>query len=76
MTTTTLIIEGMTCQHCVRSIERALAKIDGVTVDAVEIGSATVTYDEAIVNTERFAGALENAGYVLVPTTTTHAVAL
>lgn len=76
MTTTTLTIEGMTCQHCIRSIERALAKIDGVTVDAVEIGSATITYDEAIVNTERFAEALENAGYALVPTTTTHAVAL
>lgn len=74
--TTTLIIEGMTCQHCIRSIERALAKIDGVTVDAVDIGSATVTYDEAAVNTDRFAEAIENAGYILVSTTTTHAVAL
>lgn len=76
MTTTTLIIEGMTCQHCIRSIERALAKIDGVTVDAVDIGKATVTYDEAIVNTDRFAEAIGNAGYALVSTTTTHAVAL
>ncbi len=74
--TTTLIIEGMTCQHCIRSIERALAKIDGVTVDAVDIGSATVTYDEAAMNTDRFAEAIENAGYTLVSTTTTHAVAL
>ena len=74
--TTTLIIEGMTCQPCIRSIERALAKIDGVTVDAVDIGKATVTYDEAIVNTDRFAEAIGNAGYALVSTTTTHAVAL
>ncbi|MBN9399615.1 MAG: heavy-metal-associated domain-containing protein ['Candidatus Kapabacteria' thiocyanatum] len=74
--TTTLIIEGMTCQHCIRSIERALAKIDGVTVDAVDIGKATVTYDEAIVNTDRFAEAIGNAGYALVSTTITHAVAL
>lgn len=76
MTTTTLIIEGMTCQHCIRAIERALAKIDGVTVDAVETGSATVTYDEATVNTGHFAEAIGNAGYTLVSTTTTHAVAL
>jgi len=47
-----------------------------VTVDAVDIGKATVTYDEAIVNTDRFAEAIGNAGYALVSTTITHAVAL
>jgi copper chaperone CopZ len=37
-----LIIEGMGCDHCVRSIEQALAGIEGVTKVEVELGKAVV----------------------------------
>lgn len=30
MTTTTLTIQGMTCQHCVKAVKTALAQVTGV----------------------------------------------
>ena len=39
---TTLSITGMTCGHCVMSVKRALGELEGVTVEQVAIGSATV----------------------------------
>jgi copper chaperone CopZ len=37
-----LIIEGMGCDHCVRSVEKALRAIDGVEKVDVELGKAVV----------------------------------
>ena len=56
-----LAIEGMHCQACVRRVQKALEKVEGVQVEAVEVGSATV---EA--STRTGAGVLEavrKAGY-------------
>ncbi len=38
-----LQIEGMTCDHCVRSVREALGDVSGATVESVEIGRAEVT---------------------------------
>ena len=40
-----LTIEGMTCEHCVRAVRGRLEKTDGVKVDDVQVGSATLDYD-------------------------------
>lgn len=40
MKTVRLQIEGMTCQHCVAAVNRALDGIDGITDLIVEIGRA------------------------------------
>lgn len=61
----TLSIDGMHCEHCVEAVEEALSGVDGVTVEAVEIGEATVTYDPAGVGRDRLAEALDEAGYTL-----------
>jgi copper chaperone len=59
----TLHIEGMSCGHCLNAVNRALASMPGVVVDAVRIGRAEVHYDEAVVAPGRIAEAVTGAGY-------------
>jgi copper chaperone len=42
MTTHELKIDGMSCQHCVKSVREALLAVPGVTRADVEIGHAKV----------------------------------
>lgn len=69
MEQTTLQIDGMSCGHCVSRVQKALAKVEGVHVDRVEIGSARVSYDPAQVSTERLREAVEDAGFDVRPST-------
>ena len=64
--TETLTIDGMTCAHCVRAVEDALAGVDGVTVESVQVGEARVDIDESRATTEGIAAALAEEGYTLV----------
>lgn len=43
---TTITINGMSCQHCVASVTKALNEIDGITGVKVDLASKTVTYEE------------------------------
>ena len=61
-----LIIEGMTCGHCVMHVKKELGRMPHVQVDDVQIGKAQVQYDEAKVAMRDFADAVERAGYKLV----------
>lgn len=61
----TLSIDGMHCEHCVDAVQTALADLEGVTVESVDIGSATVTFDPAVVSRDQLATALDDAGYDL-----------
>jgi copper chaperone CopZ len=67
MTRTTLKIDGMSCGHCVASVKRALASLDGVTVENVAVGSATRAYDPAVASPEKIAGVISDAGYTSAP---------
>jgi copper chaperone len=58
-----LKIEGMTCPHCVMSVRRELAKVPGVQVKDVQIGTAVVAYEELKVSPEHLRAAIEEAGY-------------
>lgn len=60
-----LKIDGMSCGHCVMALKKELSKIDGVTIDAVAVGSARIVVDEAAVSQERIKKAVSEAGYVL-----------
>ena len=62
----TLSINGMSCDHCVRAVRDALGKIDAVTPETVEIGSATVSYDAGVVSRETIVRSVEEAGYTVV----------
>ena len=59
----TIAITGMSCGHCVAGVKRALAGVDGVEVQEVKVGSATVAYDPRAVAPERIAQAIEDEGY-------------
>jgi len=42
----TVKIEGMTCQHCVMAVEKALAGVPGVTNVQVDLTRGEATFDE------------------------------
>lgn len=63
MEQTTLQIDGMTCGHCISRVQKALARLEGVHVDQVEIGSARVTWEPDRVSLQRIREAVEDAGY-------------
>lgn len=63
MEKTTIAVEGMSCGHCVASVKGALGRLEGVQVQEVKMGSATVEYDPRAVTPERIAQAVEDEGY-------------
>lgn len=65
----TLPIGGMTCASCVRRVERAIQKVEGVSEAGVNLATerATVKYDPALATVESLKAAVERAGYS-VPT--------
>jgi copper chaperone len=65
MATTTLKVEGMTCQHCVRSVTQALESQEGVTHADVDLqaGRARVAYDDSRVTPRELANAVAEEGY-------------
>jgi copper chaperone len=66
MKTKELIIEGMSCEHCVMSVRKELSKLAHVNVEDVRIGKARVKYDETKVDDDDFTNAINEAGYTLV----------
>jgi len=63
MAETTVKIEGMSCQHCVMAVNKALGGVPGVVESAVRIGSATVQYDDVKTQQKDIEAAIEKAGY-------------
>ncbi|CAM3466187.1 MULTISPECIES: copper chaperone CopZ [Paenibacillaceae] len=62
----TLKVEGMSCNHCVNSIEGALRNI-GVTAKVdLKNGTVQVQYDENNVNLEKIKHEIEEQGYDVV----------
>lgn len=60
-----LKIDGMSCAHCVRSVDKALRGLAGVRVDELQIGSVVVSYDPAAVRVEQIEEAIEEEGYTV-----------
>lgn len=58
-------IEGMSCGGCVAGVTNALTRI-GIESPQVEIGKATVDYDESAVTHEQIVEAIEDAGFDVV----------
>ena len=66
MAEATIKIEGMSCQHCVMAVKKAVGAVDGVSDVQVEIGKAVVRYDESKAKLEDIEDAIKNAGYKIV----------
>ena len=60
-----LKIDGMGCEHCIKSIREALEEIKGIKVLDVKIGSAEVEVENDSVLNE-IKEKLDDAGYDLV----------
>lgn len=65
MKTRDLTIDGMHCGHCVMSVRKGLSKINGLTVQDVQIGTARVQFNETQVKESDLAKAVDEAGYKL-----------
>ena len=70
MTTTDVKITGMTCGHCVASVQEEVGELPGVTavdVDLVKDGVSTaIVTSEAELDPAAVRAAVEEAGYSVV----------
>ncbi len=58
-----LTITGMSCDHCVRRVSKALASVPGVAVKQVGVGEASVEYDGRPESLNAIVQAVDDAGY-------------
>lgn len=70
MATSTYVVRGMTCGHCVNAVTEELLTIRGVTdvaIDLVEGGDSTVSVTSANpLDTDQVMAAVDEAGYEVV----------
>lgn len=61
----TIAVEGMTCEGCVRSVTRAVSVLPGVESVAVDLSGrrATVRHDSALASVDRVREAIRDAGF-------------
>lgn len=61
-------IEGMSCQHCVASIENAVGTLEGVEAVTVSLDNknAAVSFDENQVEISKIYEAIEEIGFDVV----------
>jgi len=59
-----IMIKGMSCQHCVMAVTKALRGIDGLTRVEVDLASGKATFEETKpVEMETIIAAIRKAGY-------------
>ncbi|WHY27550.1 copper chaperone CopZ [Bacillus wiedmannii] len=61
----TLKVEGMSCGHCVNSIESSVKEINGVEQVKVQLaeGTVEVTIDSSVVTLKDVVAVIEDQGY-------------
>ena len=69
MTTKTLKVEGMSCDHCTQAVTRAVRALAGVQQVEVSLQkkSAEVRWDESVLAEADLAAAIEGEGYQVLP---------
>ena len=58
-----LKIDGMSCAHCVASVQKALEQTEGVAVEHVDVGHAKVSYDPQRTGPDRILTAVTETGF-------------
>ncbi len=59
----TLHITGMTCGHCLRAVNNALASTPGVRLESLRMGRAIISYDERSTDPAAIERVIADAGY-------------
>jgi copper chaperone len=69
MTSKTLKVEGMSCQHCTAAVTRALSALAGVqhVEVSLEKKAAEIRYDESLLSEADLAAAIAGEGYTVAP---------
>jgi copper chaperone len=64
---TTLKVKGMSCQHCVMSVTKALGQLEGIKNVQVDLAKGEVRFDNTKeVASQRIEKAIEDAGYKII----------
>jgi copper chaperone len=58
-----LTVTGMTCDHCVQTVTKAVAQVDGATAVRVDLESGRVSVDGSDVDRAAVDAAIADAGY-------------
>jgi len=64
---TTLKVKGMSCQHCVMSVTKALTQLEGIKNVQVDLAKGEVRFDNTKeVASQRIEKAIEDTGYEII----------
>ena len=64
---TTMKVKGMSCQHCVMSVTKALSQLEGVKNVQVDLAKGEVRFDNTKeVASDRVEKAIGDAGYEVI----------
>ncbi len=63
MKTANIDIDGMSCQHCVMRVRKALEALSGITSMNVEVGKVSVSFEESAITQPDIENAIAKAGY-------------
>lgn len=68
MKTETIIVEGMSCNHCRQAVEKAVRALPGVIAAEVDLAAKTlrVEFDGAAVSLTDIRAAVDDAGFTAV----------
>jgi copper chaperone len=56
-------VQGMSCNHCVGRLHRALLDLPGVVDAAVQVGSVELRFDESVLTREQVDEAIRDVGF-------------
>ncbi len=62
-----LHIQGMSCGHCLNTVNKTLAAMPGVQTKSVKLGQAEVAFDESQTSIEAICNSLNEVGYNALP---------
>lgn len=60
-------VDGMSCQHCVMAVRKALNEVPGITVKVVRVGAVVFATDDMEHAESRVRAAIVSAGYSPLP---------
>jgi copper chaperone len=63
MSEATIQVDGMSCQHCVMRVKKAVEGLAGISDLTVEVGQVKVTFDESKAKKKDIEDAIVKAGY-------------
>jgi copper chaperone len=68
LSTTSYVVTGMTCDHCVHAVTEEVSALDGVDDVAVDLASGRLTVTSSNdIPFATVAAAVDEAGYALTP---------